>query len=79
MPVNSLENSVCKLIDKFFFGHAKCPILERLERHEKLGVVEPGGIAAIVRPTMLRYHGYHLGVVQQNPAHLVDQGHARLQ
>ena len=59
IPANSLENSDCKLVDELFLGHPGRPVLERLERHEKLGVVETGGVAAVVRPAVLRHHGDH--------------------
>ena len=66
MPANSLANFCLQFVDQLFLGHARRPLVERLERHEELGIVEAGGVAAVVRPAVLRDHGDDFRMTQQD-------------
>ncbi len=55
------------------------PLAYRLERHEKLGVEEAGGIGAVIRPAVLRDDRLHLREARDDPAHPVDVAVALLQ
>ena len=61
-----------QLVDQRLLGHIRRPLVERLQRHEKLGIVESRRVAAVVRAALLRGHGDDFGILQQNFADLGD-------
>ena len=60
-PGNGLLQGVVDFGDQLFLVMSRCAIVERLERHEELGVEEAGRIGAVVRPAVLGDHGLGLG------------------
>src|SRR6202022_2035281 len=55
------------------------PFANRLQRREELRIEKPGGVGAIIRAAMLRYHRFDLGKAANGPAHRVDIGVAFLE
>ena len=53
-PGNSLLNSVCTWSVNFSLVMPLGPLVKRLQRREQLDIRERRGIAAVVRPAMLR-------------------------
>ena len=60
-----------QFVDQHVLGVAHAPLFIGLERHEQLDIGEWRGVAAIIRPAVLRNDGDDLRVAQQNLAHLV--------
>ena len=64
-----------QFFDQFFLGHARGPLVERLQKDEYLGIAEPAGVAAVVRPAMLGDHGGYFRMAQDNLANLCHRRH----
>src|SRR5579862_2477777 len=76
-PLNSAAKRSCSspMIPSFVipFGHSSW-----LEGHEEFGVVEAGGIASVVRASVLRDHGDHFRTLPEDPPHAADVRHPGL-
>ena len=68
-----------QLVGQLVLGQSRRPLVERLQRHEQFDVGERRGIAAVVRPAVLRHHGDDLRMAQQDFADLPRRRGARIQ
>ena len=66
MPDEFVGELLLQFLDQLFLGHVRAATVERLERHEELGIEEAGGVAAVVRAAVLRDDGDHFRVPQQD-------------
>ena len=62
---------IADLLGQLFLGQVARPFACGFQRHIEFGVVEPGGVGAIVRPAQLADHGFHLGIFHQDVADAV--------
>ncbi len=67
----SLLQGVVHLGGELFLVHSLGPLVERLQRHEELGIEEAGRIGAVVRSAVLGNHGLGLGKALDQLAHAV--------
>jgi hypothetical protein len=63
-----------QLGDQLVLGHLRRPLIKGLEGREELGIVEAGGITAVIGAAVLGNHRDHFGVAKQDLPH---PGHVR--